>query len=226
MARPSTPSIAAGIALTVTTAAAYRRAIRPRLLRWGATDEEATKSLPGDEIIPDPGIVTTHAVTIGAPPVAVWPWLIQMGPGRAGAYTFDWVENLCGLDMHSADRIVPEWQQMAVGDAFQLSRNGPPLRIAILEPERAMVAAMPDGSWSWAFVLEPLPGSRTRLVTRNRIPTRRLRDRVGLELMLPGAFLMEQQMLRGIKQRAEMLAVQRDEKPRTTEREAAAPVAA
>ncbi len=85
----------------------YRRRLREPVLTWGATVEEAARRLPGDDLLEDADIVTTRAITIDAPPAAVWPWLLQMGSGRAGAYTYDWIENLFGLDMHSAHEIHP-----------------------------------------------------------------------------------------------------------------------
>jgi hypothetical protein len=169
----------------------------------GATDEEIGRALPGDEIVPPPAMATTHAITIDAPPEAVWPWLMQMGPGRGGVYTYDWIENLMGLDMHSADRIHPEWQDLAAGNEFHLSKSGPPLRVEAIEPRRTLLLAMPDRTWSWVFFLEPAEGGRTRLIERNRMPVGRVKERLRLELMLPGAYLMERKMLRGIKTRAE-----------------------
>lgn len=189
-------------------AAAYLGAVRPLCLRWGATDDEVARPLPGDELVPNPGPVTTNAVSIDAPPSLVWPWLVQMGPGRAGAYTYDWIENLFGLNMHSADRIVPEWQHMAVGDAFPLGQNGPSLCVAALEPKLSLVLAYPDGSWSWSFVLEPIGSNGTRLITRNRAPAPDLASRLRLEIMLPGASVMMRKMLIGIKARAERLAAE------------------
>jgi hypothetical protein len=187
----------------VAGAAFYWKQLRAWANSWGATDAEIGSSLPGDRIVTEPALQTTHAVTIGAAPAAVWPWLVQMGPGRAGAYTYDWVENLVGLNMHSADRIVPEWQHMEVGDAFALGEGGPALTVAEVEPQRALVLALPDGTWSWSFTLEPHNGDQTRLITRNRAPADDPRSRLQWELMLPGAFLMERKMLLGIKERAE-----------------------
>jgi hypothetical protein len=195
-------------AVAATAALACPVVLRPVFLHWGAVDGEIARTMPGDDIVPVSGPSTTNAVTIDAPPSLVWPWLVQMGPGRAGAYTYDWVENLLGLNMHSADRIVPEWQVMQVGDAFPLGPNGLALRVVALDPDRSLVLAYPDGTWSWSFLLEPLAGNRTRLVTRNRMPANRLADRLRLELMLPGAFVMMRKMLLGIKQRAERLAAQ------------------
>ena len=187
-------------------AAAYQDLLRPELLQRGATDEEMHRPLPGDDLVPEPALTTTHAVTIDAPPSAVWPWLLQMGPGRAGAYTYDWIENLFGLNMHSADRIVPEWQHMAPGDAFNAGGKGPPLRVEQVDPERTLLLALPDRTWSWVFALEPVEGGRTRLIERNRFPVAEFGQRLRLEVMLPGAYLMERKMLLGIKQRAERAA--------------------
>jgi len=131
-----------------------------------------------------------------------------MRPGRAGACTYDWIENLLGLDMHSANAIIPAFQHLAVGDAWQLGSHGPVLRVAVLEPERALVVQSDDGQWTWAFVLEPGTGA-TRLVSRNRIaiagspwPARAAARYV----MEPGSLQMERKMLLGIKARAEGLA--------------------
>jgi hypothetical protein len=89
----------------------YFRLLRAPILNWGATDAEAGARLPGDELLEQPDVVATRAITIAAPASAVWPWIAQMGPRpRGGAYTYDWIENLMGLDMHSVDRILPEFQ--------------------------------------------------------------------------------------------------------------------
>ena len=178
-------------------------------LDWGATGSEAHAALAGDELLAEPHIISTRAVTIEAPAGSVWPWLVQMGPGRAGAYTYDWIENLAGLNMHSADAIIPEFQHVAVGDAWRLGSRGPVLRLARLEPERALVLRSDDGNWVWAFVLEPCPGT-TRLISRNRIATPGspwLARALTRYLMEPGSLVMERKMLLGIKRRAERLAI-------------------
>jgi len=185
----------------------YQRRLRKPVLTWGATDEEAARRLPGDEFLEDADIVTTRAITIEAPPSAVWPWLVQMGSGRAGAYTYDWIENLFGLGMHSSDRIHPEWQHLEVGDMIPGKASLPGLRVELLEPERALVTRSEDGTWVWAFVLDE-QDSRTRFLSRNRIAMRNpsLGDRLGMAVMEPGSLVMERKMLLGIKQRAEALA--------------------
>ena len=194
---------AAGTAVALETT---RRLVRTPLLTWGATDEEAARRLPGDALLDDAAVVSTRAITIDAPPSAVWPWLVQMGSGRGGAYTYDWIENLFGLGMHSADTIHPEWQNLAVGDVIPGRASLANMSVEMLEPERALVLRSEDGTWVWAFVLEDL-GGRTRLLSRNRVamPYPSLGDRIGMAVMEPGSLVMERKMLRGIRSRAERL---------------------
>ncbi len=154
-----------GLAATVL---AYRLLVRDWHLTWGATAEEAAGPLPGDDLIADPDIQSTRAIAIDAPPSAVWPWLVQMGSGRGGAYTYDWIENLLGLRMRSADRVHPEWQDLKVGDVLYSPKEGPGMRAELIEPERVLAWRSEDGKWVWSFVLEP-DGEGTRLVSRNRI---------------------------------------------------------
>jgi hypothetical protein len=164
--------------------------------------------MPGDDLLADAGIVSTRAVQVNVPPSAIWPWLVQMGPGRGGAYTYDWIENLMGLHMHSTDRILPEHQSLKVGDKQQLGKRGPVLRVAELEPERSLVFRSDDGNWVWAFSLAP-DNTGTRLISRNRIATgdaSRLAQVVNTYVMEPGILIMERKMLLGIKDRAERLA--------------------
>ena len=166
-------------------------------------------------MLADPDVVATRVVSINAPPSAVWPWLVQMGPGRGGAYTYDWIENLFGLGMRSADVVHPEWQHLEVGDTPSVAPGKDPgpnaMRVRILEPESALVTALDDDTWVWAFVLEP-DGVGTRLISRNRIKSSgSLGGRLALALMTPGSWFMERKMLNGIKQRSERLA--RDSTP-------------
>jgi hypothetical protein len=178
---------------------------RPWCLTWGATEEEVRGTLSGDALLAEADVVTTRAIGISAPPSSVWPWLVQMGPGRAGAYTYDWIENLFGLDMHSADVIVPEFQHLALGDAWRLGATGPVLRVTELVEESSLVLRSDDGNWVWSFSLAPRP-TGTRLVSRNRIrqpgasPAGRALFRYVME---PGSLLMERKMLLGLKTRAE-----------------------
>jgi hypothetical protein len=199
---------AAGVALAAGLEVVTYPRWRPWCLSWGATDEEAARALPGDDLLADPDILSTRAIGIDAPAGSIWPWLVQMGPGRAGAYTYDWVENLFGLGMHSADEILPQFQDLKVGDAQQLGKRGPVLRVRVLEPERSLVLRSDDGNWVWAFSLAP-EGAETRLISRNRIALRgasRAVRALNTYLMEPGSLVMERKMLLGIRQRAERLA--------------------
>jgi hypothetical protein len=201
---------AAGAALAVGVEVATYPRWRPWCQHWGATTDETASVLPGDELLADPHVVTTRAIGIFAPTSMIWPWLVQMGPGRGGAYTYDWIENLFGLGMHSADQVLPKYQDLKVGDTMRLGARGPVLRVAVLKPERALVVRSDDGNWVWAFGLEPA-GDHTRLISRNRIAvpgSSPLTRAVYTYLMEPGSLIMERKMLLGIKQRAERLAEQ------------------
>ena len=202
----------AALAATAAVAAAgVEVATYPRwrhwCVHWGATTDEASRPLPGDDLLTNPQVVTTRAIGIFAPASLTWPWLVQMGPGRGGAYTYDWIENLLGLGMHSADRILPQYQDLKVGDEQRLGTRGPVLRVALLEPEQALVLRSDDGNWVWAFVLDPA-GDHTRLISRNRIAVSRspLGRAATTYLMEPASLIMERKMLSGITERAERLA--------------------
>lgn len=185
-------------------AVAYFRFLRRPILTWGATGEEADASLPGDELLPDPDGGSTRAITIDAPASAVWPWLAQMGPApRGGAYTYDWIENLMGLDMHSADQVLPEFQHPQVGDTIGYGPNT--MRLERVEPEHALAWRSQDGNWVWSFMLVERDGS-TRLISRNRFRLPSLGVRLGMLPMEPASLVMERKMLRGIKERSERLA--------------------
>ena len=194
-------------ATTLIAFAVYRRFLRRPFLTWGATTEEAEGPLPGDELLDDADMVSTRAITIDAPPSAVFPWLVQMGVGRGGAYTYDWIENLLGLDMHSLDRIAPELQQLEVGEVLPMQGEGTGLRVEILAPDRVFALRSEDGRWVWTFVLGDRNGG-TRLISRNRIKSHgsSLALRLGMIVMEPGSLVMERKMLLGIKERAEGLA--------------------
>jgi len=208
--------ISGGVGLAVGAAAAsYPLLWRRWCLNWGATPDETAGDLPGDELLPDPDLLATRAITIGAPPDAIWPWLVQMGSGRGGAYTYDWIENLLRLDMHSADEILPQFQDVKVGDEFPLGRTGKSMRVEVLDPEAAFTIGFADRTWVWIFALVPVPGG-TRLISRNRIATPGASALGRLFTMLfmePGSLVMERKMLLGIKERAERLARDRVAEP-------------
>jgi hypothetical protein len=191
--------------LGAAAAAFYSPPVRRWYLTWGATPEEADGAMPGDDLLPEPDLLSTRAVTIDTPPAAVWPWLVQMGSGRGGAYTYDWIENLFGLGMHSAEQILPEFQHLAVGDLLPVGPKGPGMRVEICDAARTLVFRSEDGRWVWIFGLHPA-GPGTRLVSRNRIatPAASWAGRVvNRAVMEPGSLVMERRMLIGIKERAE-----------------------
>ena len=144
----------------------YLVLLRRSVLTWGATGAEAESRLPGDELLEDADGVATRAIEIRAPASAVWPWVAQMGPSpRGGAYSYDWIENLLGLNMHSANTVLPEFQHPEVGDTIGYGTNR--MRVKRVEPERVLAWRSEDGNWVWAFVLNEVNGS-TRLISRNR----------------------------------------------------------
>ena len=183
---------------------AYPLFFRRWCLTWGARPGEVSRKLPGDELLADAGLVTTRAITIGAPPAAIWPWLMQMGSGRGGMYTYDWIENLFGLDMHSTREILPRFQDVKVGDEFPLGPGRSAMRVAVCDPERTFAIRFADGNWVWIFALFA-EGAQTRLISRNRIVTPWARPvRLFYTLVMePGSLIMERKMLLGVKQRAE-----------------------
>lgn len=174
-------------------------------MQWGAEPAEVAGVLPGDELLPDADGVSTRAITIEAPPSDVWPWLAQMGPApRGGAYTYDWIENLLGLHMHSADTVLPEFQDLQVGETIAFGANT--MRAELVRPGRALAWRSTDGNWVWAFTLVERDGG-TRLVSRNRYRLPTLGARLIMLAMEPGSLVMERKMLRGLKARAEALSV-------------------
>lgn len=131
---------------------------------------------------------------------------MQIGSGRAGLYSYDWIENLLGYDLHSSSRILPEFQNLGVGDVVPLGPHGPRLRVESLRPGESLVLRGEDEPWSWTFALTDVGDGHTRLVSRNRFATgepsakTRLRN---LAVIEPESLVMERKMLRGIKERAE-----------------------
>lgn len=214
----------AAVGLLVAAAVAgYALVIRPWHRRWGATGEEVERPLPGDDLVSGCNFDTTRAITIDARPEEVWPWLVQIGQGRGGFYSYDWLENTMDLGIHSASQILPECQDLKVGDTIALEPEGSGYTVAIVEPgshlvlltrgegdsELDAVFRNAHAESTWAFVLEEFEHARTRLIVRWRarwdLMASPLSCAIGVVLD-PIEFVMEQKMMRGIKERAEAAA--------------------
>jgi hypothetical protein len=186
--------------------AIYLLAIRPAALRWGATAEEVARSIPGDDLVPSPSFCATRAVTIHGRPEDVWPWLVQIGYGRAGFYGYDLIENLgSSTGVRSAGSILPELQHPKTGDVLPISAVAS-LVFGSIQPDRYLVwrgAVTPiDSSFVWA--LYPIDASHTRLISRIRLRYH-WRDR-GLALDLFTEFadhVAVPKILEGLKGRVE-----------------------
>jgi hypothetical protein len=194
--------------------AAFVAVARRRYLHWGSTAEELATALPGDELVPNANITATRAISIGATADAVWPWIAQLGQGRGGFYSYDFLENLVGCDMHSADRIVPEWQSVAIGDEVKLHPDVG-LRVALLDPGTALVVrggipmgpVAPPYDFTWAFTVRARADGTTRLIVRERYEYTRRWSSCLVEPVQLISFVMSRRMLRGIKRRAERAVV-------------------
>jgi len=188
--------------------------------RWGATRGEVRRDLPGDDIIVKPTGGTMHAISIAAPPSAVWPWIVQMGYHRAGWYTYPWVDRFVWhIDNPSADRIIERFQDVAVDDVIPDGEPGTAWYVVDrLEPERLLVLHStthvpvalrrrhPEAAvdWTWTFFLEPQPDGGTRLLLRVRPWCSPWWMRVLYHLVIvPSDFIMARSMLGGIRARAE-----------------------
>jgi hypothetical protein len=196
--------------IAVGAAAAYVLAVRPWQLRWATTGEERAATLAGDDLIANPDLTATRAITVHAAAEQVWPWIAQLGQGRGGFYSYDVLENLVGCNIHSADQIVPEWQAITVGDQVKLHPEVG-LDIAVVESGRALVlrggvpmgAAPPPYDFTWAFVLQEQPEGTTRLLVRERYAYTQRWAPLLVEPVAVVAFVMTQRMLCGIRDRAE-----------------------
>jgi len=208
--------------ITVSGAAlgAYILLFRPWQHRWGATDEEVKRTLPGDELVLHPDVNLTRAITIRARPAEVWSWLVQIGQGRGGYYSYDRLENLIGLKMKNADSINPEWQYIHAGDIIPAEPGGKGFKVLVVKLERVLVIGSVEANdegvfegfkqkfpaFTWAFVLAEVDSEHTRLISRLRgqaQPSQTAAARIAGCFFEPIEFLMTRKMLLGIKQRAE-----------------------
>lgn len=199
-------SVLAGLALV------YWYPIRKWYRRWGMTDAEVARTMAGDAAIADPPYQANMAITIAARPAHIWPWLVQIGYRRGGLYSYDWLDRLFGyLDRPSAERILPEFQQLAVGDVIPIG-TGSGFPVVAVEQDRALVlGGTTEGTqWSWEFGLYPLDEGHTRLVSRSRVRgPKTVAAFLVISLIEPAAFIMTRKMLLGLKRRAETLATTR-----------------
>lgn len=188
----------------------------PWMSGWGATREEREKRLPGDDLVQAANMQTTKGITIQAGAEAIYPWLLQIGVDRGGMYSYDWLENLFGLRVHTVDRIVPEYQNVAVGDFWRFTPRdyflnpGPGLYVRELQPDRAVALCFGiEGKAgdpcidTWQFVLEPQSDGSTRLLLRSRMA---IEQELPIKLTYFVQFIMERKMLLEIRERAERVS--------------------
>lgn len=178
-------------------------------LRWGTVEDEATRGMRGDDLVAAPRHVSTRAITVRARADEIWPWLAQMGKGRGGLYSIDWLDRLLGiLDAPSAERVLPEWQDLKAGDVIPIGGSaGWP--VFAVESERALVLRIEEGgvlvTQSWG--LFPIDAETTRLVVRIRAAAPPgWRTSALVAALEPQEFVMTRAQLRGIRRRAEALA--------------------
>lgn len=200
--------------------AGYATVLRRWQLRWGAPARLTEEALPGDEVVATADLVATRAIRIRAPAAQVWPWVVQLGQGRGGFYSYDTLENLLGCDIHSAQGIVEDWQHLDVDDEVHLHPEVA-LRVAHVEAGRALVLEgsvgvtgassgtaggrdpEPPYDFSWAFVLRDTDGGGSWLVVRERYGYRRWWAPLLVEPVAAVSFVMTHRMLRGIRDRVE-----------------------
>jgi hypothetical protein len=181
---------------------------------WGASADELRWTLPGDDLVPQPKWHYTRAITIDAPAAEVWAWLVQIGIGRGGLYSYEGLENLAGCNLHNADRILPEYQDLQAGDEIKIHPKAPGMNVAIVEAGHYLLihndnrkAGVPSYiHTTWLLYLHEVDPVTTRLISRGRndySPQLTNKLWMGPLFVEPMGFVMERKMLLGIKQRAE-----------------------
>jgi hypothetical protein len=196
--------------ITATALLAAAAVARRRQLRWGATDVEVMQTMTGDDLVSDPDLTSTRAITIRAGVDDIWPWMVQLGQGRGGFYSYDTLENLVGCQIHSAHAINPDWQRLEVGDAV---RRAPELALTVAVIEAPCTLVLRGGvlpgavtapyDFTWTFDLTAVSPTTTRLVVRERYAYRKWWVPLVIEPVAVISFLMSHRMLRGIRDRAE-----------------------
>ncbi|GAA6525261.1 SRPBCC family protein [Intrasporangium sp. DVR] len=184
---------------------------RYSLLNWGATHAELSETLPGDDLLPHANRVATRAITVDGPPDSVWPWIAQLGQGRGGLYSHDWLENLVGCDIHSVDHVEPQWQSISAGDQVRLH---PQAALTVADVDAGSHLVLRPGpmdrqtplegfpfDYTWALVLRRHSGRRTRLVVRERYAPARPAAVAVVEPLAVVSAVMGIKQLRGIRDR-------------------------
>ncbi len=202
MKRAKLERIFGGLGIVLVVLVLGYAAIRPLYLSWGATAEEVSRAMPDDLA----GVRWTRAITIDATPEKIWPWLVQWGQGRGGWYSYDWLENVLGFDIHTADRILPEYQTIALGDKMCMAANFCPMNATVIEPNRWLAwQAQGDTDkpvWTLILGLTPIDGTRTRLIVRESFDPGWLPPGPSLGFEIPDG-VMEEKALNTVKNRAE-----------------------
>jgi hypothetical protein len=208
-------SLPRGALAAAAASALYALVLRPRHLHWGATDADVARRWPGDELVVAPRTRAVRAVTVEAPAGVIWRWIMQVGRDRGGFYSYTWLENLVGADIHNVRRLIPGLPDRRPGDTVWMAppdRFGGMARmtVGVVVPERAMVLVPPGDAervlsgggagGAWSFVLEPAGERTTRLVMVSLAAQPRLADRVFWE---PAHFVMERKMMLTLKALAE-----------------------
>lgn len=211
----------AAAAVMATSVVGYERWVKPWQQQWGATEEERIVRLPGDELVTEPAAQLTRVITIDAPPDRVWPWIVQLGADRGGFYSYDWLENLFGLMIHSADDVVADWQELQVGDVVYASRDRTAgWHVVDLRPNETLVLKVADVAagrplrrdeqlkWEflWTFALRPTASGATRFLVRERVAFGSALTRMVMAPVGVVSFVMTRRMMLGIKTRVEATA--------------------
>jgi len=221
-------------AISIALLIVFRPILRRWYLHWGATESEAARLLPGDELVPHPRVKYTRGITIESTPDRIWPWLVQIGQGKGGLYSYEQLENLAGCDIHNTDRILPQFQNIKVGDQVKLGPKGyPAFTVLGVHPQEALVLAAADiipephdqkfpnplpaeyTLSNWVFYLNPITSHSTRLLVRSWLdyePNSWKNWLIWRVITEPVAFAMERKMMYQIKKHVEV-SQQRDTRP-------------
>lgn len=203
-----------------------KRAFTPWQRNWGATEDEQLRVMPGDDFVVAPEYVTTRAITVDAPPDAIYPWLAQMGYRRGGLYSYDFLDRVFGfLDAPSSKVILPQYQDLKPGDVIPVGKGEPFPVKDLKKDEYLLLAGESEGMrWTWSTALYPTGDGMTRIVTRNTgagmgagFPKRLMF--VGIDL---AAFIMVRRWLKVLKGRAETLYWESADEAREAETNTAA----